>query len=62
MPHQNRIDIGNIIYHVINRANAKIQIFNDEKNVYYLKNYLKRMGDNYGFIVKKISLRNRKRI
>ena len=32
MPRINRIDISDIVYHVINRANARIQIFNEDKD------------------------------
>lgn len=32
MPRINRIDVGDIIYHVINRANARMQIFNKDKD------------------------------
>ncbi len=32
MPRQPRIDIGDTVYHVINRANARAQIFNTDKD------------------------------
>jgi len=32
MPRINRIDIGNMAYHVINRANARLQIFDSAKD------------------------------
>ncbi|MBU3942870.1 transposase, partial [Patescibacteria group bacterium] len=32
MPRTNRIDIANIPYHVINRANARIQIFDEDRD------------------------------
>lgn len=35
MPRVNRVDIGNQIYHVLNRANARVQIF-DNKEDYQL--------------------------
>ncbi len=33
----NRVDVGNVIYHVINRANARVQIFDAIKGVMQLK-------------------------
>lgn len=30
MPRINRIDISDMVYHVINRANARIQIFDQD--------------------------------
>ena len=32
MPRANRIDVGNVVYHVINRANARMEIFADPKD------------------------------
>ena len=32
MPRINRIDVADIIYHVINRANARMQIFDEDKD------------------------------
>ena len=32
MPRINRIDVGDVVYHVINRANARIQIFDDDED------------------------------
>ncbi|MFA4975858.1 MAG: transposase [Candidatus Paceibacterota bacterium] len=32
MPRINRIDVGDVIYHVINRANARMQIFNKDED------------------------------
>lgn len=32
MPRANRIDVGNVVYHVINRANARMEIFADTKD------------------------------
>ena len=32
MPRLNRIDIANISYHVINRANARMQIFDEDRD------------------------------
>ena len=35
MPRNARIDVGNVVYHVINRANGRYQIFNT-KNDYHI--------------------------
>ena len=32
MPRTSRVDIANIPYHVINRANARMQIFDNDKD------------------------------
>ena len=32
MPRINRIDVGDVIYHIINRANARMQIFNKDED------------------------------
>ena len=32
MPRVNRVDVANIPYHVINRANARVQIFDNDKD------------------------------
>jgi len=32
MPRINRIDVSDIVYHVINRANARMQIFDEDKD------------------------------
>jgi len=32
MPRINRVDIGGQIYHVLNRANARMQIFDNDKD------------------------------
>ena len=32
MPRINRVDVGNNIYHVINRANARVQIFDNDED------------------------------
>ncbi|MCX6751362.1 MAG: hypothetical protein NT161_01160 [Candidatus Nomurabacteria bacterium] len=38
MPRINRIDVGDIVYHVINRANARMQIFNKDEDYIKLVN------------------------
>ena len=32
MPRISRVDVGNNIYHVINRANARVQIFDNDED------------------------------
>jgi hypothetical protein len=32
MPRTQRVDVGTIVYHVINRANARMQIFNTNED------------------------------
>jgi hypothetical protein len=32
MPRINRVDVGEEIYHVLNRANARVQIFDTKKD------------------------------
>jgi len=36
MPRTARTDVGGYVYHVLNRANSRVQIFDDEKD-YQLK-------------------------
>lgn len=40
MPRQSRTSVGNIVYHVINRANGRVQIFSDEKDYQHFENIL----------------------
>ena len=40
MPRINRVDISNIPYHVINRANARVQIFDNNKDYILFENIL----------------------
>ena len=41
MPRGNRIDVSDIVYHVINRANARMQIFNKEEDYLLFEKVLK---------------------
>ena len=38
MPRVNRVDISDIVYHVINRANVRMQIFDTDKDYINLVN------------------------
>lgn len=40
MPRVNRTDICGYVYHIINRANARVQIFDDEKDYQIFENIL----------------------
>ena len=40
MPRINRIDVGDVIYHVINRANAGMKIFNSDTDYLLFENVL----------------------
>ena len=41
MPRINRVDVGNIVYHVLNRANARITIFATSEDFQLFENVLK---------------------
>lgn len=47
MPRVNRIDVGDVIYHVINRSNAGIQIFNKDIDYVLFENVLKEARDKF---------------
>lgn len=47
MPRINRIDIRDIVYHVINRANAKTQIFNTDKDYALFEKVLEEAKEIY---------------
>ena len=40
MPRQPRNAIGGYVYHVLNRANARVQIFDDDKDYQLFENVL----------------------
>ena len=45
MPRTQRTDIGGYIYHVLNRANARVQIFDNDKDYQLFESILeKKMG------------------
>ncbi|MEK7452858.1 MAG: transposase [Patescibacteria group bacterium] len=47
MPRINRIDVGDIIYHVINRANARIQIFDNDEDYELFQKVLEQAKGKY---------------
>jgi len=47
MPRTNRVDIGEMIYHVINRANARMQIFNEDKDYQLFEKVLKEAKEKF---------------
>jgi len=47
MPRLNRVDISDIVYHVINRANARMQIFNTEKDYLLFEKVLEEAKERF---------------
>ncbi len=47
MPRANRVDISDIPYHVINRANARMQIFNQDKDYSLFEKVLQEAKDKF---------------
>lgn len=47
MPRIQRIDIGGIVYHVINRANARLRIFNTDKDYQLFEEVLEEAGEKF---------------
>jgi len=43
-----RIDVGNYIYHVLNRVNACVQIFNNDKDYQFFEQVLTEAKERYG--------------
>jgi len=41
MPRTHRTDVGDQVYHVLNRANARVQIFDDKKDYECFEQILK---------------------
>jgi len=41
MPRINRVDAGNVIYHIVNRANARMNIFNTDNDYKLFEKTLK---------------------
>ena len=40
MPRMNRVAVGDVIYHVINRANGRVRIFNTDKEYQHFESLL----------------------
>jgi len=47
MPRIERVDVGDEIYHVINRANARVRIFDDEKDYKLFEDILKEAVEKF---------------
>lgn len=47
MPRTNRVDIGEMVYHIINRANARMQIFNEDKDYQLFEKVLKEAKEKF---------------
>lgn len=47
MPRACRTDIGEYVYHIINRANARVQIFNSDKGYQLFENILEEAVERY---------------
>ncbi len=47
MPRIERVDVGNEIYHVINRANARVKIFDDDKDYKLFEDILKEAVEKF---------------
>ena len=47
MPRVNRIDVGGYVYHVLNRSNARVQIFDNEKDYRQFESILEEAVEKY---------------
>ncbi len=47
MPRADRIDVADIIYHTINRANARMQIFNEDKDYLLFEKVLREAKEKF---------------
>jgi len=47
MPRINRIDVGDVVYHVINRANARMQIFDSDEDYILFQKALEQAKEKY---------------
>ncbi len=48
MPRIQRTDVGNLVYHVLNRANARVQIFDTDKDYQLFEQILEEGKEKYG--------------
>ncbi len=48
MPRAERTDVGEYVYHALNRANARVQIFNSHKDYQLFENILEEAVEKYG--------------
>ncbi len=51
MPRIQRIDIGDVVYHVINRANARLRIFNTDKDYQLFETVLEEAKEKFNMRV-----------
>ncbi len=47
MPRINRVDVGDQIYHVLNRANARVQIFDNDKDYRLFESVLEEAKEKF---------------
>ena len=47
MPRVNRVDVGNQIYHVLNRANARVQIFDNDEDYRLFESVLEEAKEKF---------------
>ena len=47
MPRINRVDVGNLVYHVINRSNARMKIFRTPKDYQAFENVLQEAKEKF---------------
>jgi len=47
MPRIERTDVGEYIYHVLNRANARVQIFNNDKDYQLFESILEEAVEKF---------------
>ena len=48
MPRSNRVDVGNMIYHVINRASARLMLFDAKEDYQLILQTLEEAKEKYG--------------
>ena len=47
MPRTKRTDVGDQIYHILNRANARVQIFDNDADYRFFENILEEAVEKY---------------
>jgi putative transposase len=48
MPRVQRVDVGGEVYHVLNRANARVQIFDNDEDYQQFEQILEEAIDKWG--------------
>lgn len=51
MPRQSRVTVANIVYHVINRANGRLQIFHTDKDYQHFESLLDEARQLTGMLI-----------